>query len=75
VLRGDRAPVIPKLAPSAYPLWKIGSSYTAGDKVIFRGLGYVAKWDNQGVTPANSANNPAGSPWRPLYQIPGEPAS
>jgi chitinase len=75
VLRGDRAPVIPKLAPGTYPLWKIGASYTAGDKVIFHGLGYVAKWDNQGVTPANSANNPTGSPWRPLYQIPGEPAS
>jgi chitinase len=75
VLRSDRAPVIPRLPAGTYPAWKIGTSYPAGDKVIFHGLGYVAKWDNQGVTPANSTNNASGSPWRPLYQIPGEPAS
>jgi chitinase len=75
VLSGDRAPVIPKLTPGTYPAWKIGTSYTAGDKVIFQGLGFVAKWANQGVTPANSTSNTSGSPWRPLYQIPGEPAS
>ncbi|HEY3904343.1 MAG TPA: hypothetical protein VGM14_10605 [Streptosporangiaceae bacterium] len=75
VLSSDRAPVIPKLTPGTYPAWKIGTSYPGGDKVIFHGLGYVAKWDNQGVTPANSTSNASGSPWRPLYQIPGEPAS
>jgi chitinase len=47
----------------------------AGDKVLFGGLGYEAKWDNQGVSPSTSANDPTGSAWRPLYTIPGEPAN
>src|SRR6185437_4005277 len=73
VLPGDRAPVIPTLAPGTYPVWKRGASYTAGAKVTFRGLGYIAKWDNQGDSPATSIDNPTGSAWRPLYRIPGEP--
>jgi len=75
VLPGDRAPVIPTLPPGTYPAWKIAASYVGGDKVLFRGLGYVAKWDNQGVPPSTSADNPTNSPWRPLFSIPGEPAS
>lgn len=75
VLAGDRAPVIPTLPPGTYPAWKRATSYTAGMKVLFRGLGYVAKWDNQGDSPATSIDDPTGSAWRPLYRIPGEPPS
>ena len=58
-----------------YPVWSATEDYPAGYKVVFHGLGYVVKWDNQGVTPANSTSNASGSPWRLLYQIPGEPTS
>ncbi|HUC58724.1 MAG TPA: chitinase [Streptosporangiaceae bacterium] len=75
VLPSDRAPVIPVLPAGTYPLWKITTNYTGGDKVLFKGLGYVAKWDNQGVSPSTAASDPTGSPWRPLYTIPGEPAT
>jgi chitinase len=75
VLPGDRAPLIPHLPAGTYPPWKIGTSYVAGQKVLFGGLGYEAKWDNQGVSPSTSANDPTGSAWRPLYTIPGEPAT
>jgi hypothetical protein len=34
-----------------------------------------AKWSNQGVSPQTEASDPAGSPWKPLYKIPGEPFS
>lgn len=72
VLPGDRAPHL-KLPAGTYPAWSIGSQYRAGDKVLYRGLPYQAKWVNQGVSPAGEAADPAGSPWRPLFRIPGEP--
>jgi hypothetical protein len=34
----------------------------------------AARWSNQGVSPQAAASDPAGSPWRPIYKIPGEPA-
>jgi chitinase len=75
VLAGERAPVIPQLPAGTYPQWKITTNYTGGNKVLYKGLGYVAKWDNQGVSPSTAANDPTGSPWRPLYSIPGEPTT
>jgi chitinase len=75
VLPSDRAPVIPQLPAGTYPQWKITTSYTGGEKVLYKGLGYVAKWDNQGVSPSTAATDPTGSAWRPLYSIPGEPVT
>jgi cellulose synthase/poly-beta-1,6-N-acetylglucosamine synthase-like glycosyltransferase/chitodextrinase len=74
VLPGDHAPTL-KVTPGAYPQWAIGTQYTAGDRVTYHGLPYEAKWGNQGVSPAGQAADPAGSPWRPLFRIPGEPTS
>ncbi|HET9896131.1 MAG TPA: chitinase [Streptosporangiaceae bacterium] len=74
VLPGDHAPVIRKLPVGTYPAWKKTTSYTGGAKVLYQGLPYQAKWDNQGVSPSTEADNPVGSPWRPLFKIPGEPA-
>ena len=75
VLPGDHGPVIPKLPAGTYPAWSLGTEYQAGDKVLYDGLPYQAKWSNQGVSPGAEAADPSGSPWRPLVQIPGEPAS
>jgi chitinase len=74
VLPGDQAPVLRKLPPGTYPAWSITRNYRDGDKVLFEGMPYVAKWSNQGVSPGAETNGPAGSPWRPLFRIPGEPA-
>lgn len=73
VLPTDHAPVIPRLAPGTYPAWQRAAAYQAGQKVLLHGLPYVAKWDNQGVSPGTGSD--AGSPWRPLFKIPGEPGS
>jgi chitinase len=73
VLPGDHAPVL-RVPSGTYPDWVIGSQYHAGDKVLYQGLPYQAKWVNQGVSPGGQASDPAGSPWRPLFRIPGEPA-
>ncbi|MGH3276682.1 MAG: chitinase, partial [Streptosporangiaceae bacterium] len=73
VLPGDHAPVLPRLRAGKYPAWSLAVTYKVGAKVLFRGLPYQAKWINQGVSPAGQASDPAGSPWRPLFTIPGEP--
>ena len=41
--------------------------------MLYEGLPYQAKWNNQGVSPLTQSTDPSGSPWGALYQIPGEP--
>ena len=74
VLPGDHAPVIPGCRAGTYPAWSLRRPYTAGDKVLYQGLPYEAKWINQGVSPAAESSDPSGSPWKALYSIPGEPS-
>jgi cellulose synthase/poly-beta-1,6-N-acetylglucosamine synthase-like glycosyltransferase/chitodextrinase len=73
VLPGDHAPVLQKLPPGTYPAWSLHAGYQAGSRVLFQGLPYQAKWINQGISPAGQAAGASGSPWRPLFTIPGEP--
>lgn len=75
VLPGDHAPVIALPSPGTYPNWALGTLYHAGAKVIYNGLPYQTKWTNQGTSPGTSATDPFGSPWKPLYKIPGEPVT
>jgi chitinase len=75
VLPGDKSPTIAPLPAGTYPGWSPTQNYTAGQDVMYNGLGYRAKWANQGASPADAVNDPGGSPWSPLYSIPGEPAS
>jgi len=74
VVAGDHGPVIPKLPAGTYPAWSLGTQYQAGEKVLFGGLPYQAKWSNQGVSPATQSTDASGSPWQALYSIPGEPS-
>jgi cellulose synthase/poly-beta-1,6-N-acetylglucosamine synthase-like glycosyltransferase/chitodextrinase len=75
VLPGDHAPVmIIKPRAAHYKAWSIAAQYHAGSKVLYQGLPYEAKWNNQGVSPQTEMSDPAGSPWKALYRIPGEPA-
>jgi cellulose synthase/poly-beta-1,6-N-acetylglucosamine synthase-like glycosyltransferase/chitodextrinase len=73
VLPGDHGPDIPTLPAGTYPAWSNSHQYQEGDKVLYQGLPYEAKWANQGVSPASQASDPSGSPWKALYSIPGEP--
>jgi len=75
VLPGDHAPDVPTLPVGTYPAWSNTQQYQGGVKVLYQGLPYQAKWANQGVSPATEAADPAGSPWNPLYTIPGEPST
>ena len=75
VLPGDHAPAIPRPAAGTYPAWSISDHYHAGDKVLFQGLPYESKWDNQGVSPRDALADQADSPWKALFRIPGEPVT
>ncbi len=73
VLPGDHAPVISRPSAGTYPAWSISARYQVGDKVLYQGMPYEAKWDNQGVSPQGQSGDPTASPWKALYKIPGEP--
>lgn len=75
VLRTDRAPRIPQLPSGTHPRWSAGGVYRAGDKVLYEGLPYQAKWYTQGDVPGAVEDDGAPSPWKPLYRIPGEPSA
>jgi cellulose synthase/poly-beta-1,6-N-acetylglucosamine synthase-like glycosyltransferase/chitodextrinase len=74
VLPADHAPRIPTLPAGTDPAWSVNTQYKAGDKVLYQGLPYQAKWINQGVSPATQSTDPTGSAWKALYGIPGEPS-
>jgi cellulose synthase/poly-beta-1,6-N-acetylglucosamine synthase-like glycosyltransferase/chitodextrinase len=74
VLPGDHIPHIARPHPGTYPAWSLSAQYQAGEKVLYQGLPYRAKWSNQGISPASQSTDSSGSPWQALFSIPGEPA-
>lgn len=73
VLQGDHAPTTTTVPAGTYPEWTESGVYSAGDKVLYRGEPYVAKWYNVGARPSTALVDAAASPWRPLFSLPGEP--
>ena len=74
VVPGDHRPSIPTVPAGTYPAWSSSPQYQVGQKVLYNGLPYRAKWSNQGVSPETQSTDASGSPWKALYTIPGEPA-
>jgi cellulose synthase/poly-beta-1,6-N-acetylglucosamine synthase-like glycosyltransferase/chitodextrinase len=74
VTPGDHVSGLATLPAGTYPAWSLDTHYTVGDKVLYQGLPYQAKWSNQGVSPATQSTDPSGSAWKALYRIPGEPS-
>jgi hypothetical protein len=58
------------LPPGTYPTWKRGASYTGGVKVMFRGLGYIAKWDNRETHRRQASTTPPARPGVPCTGFP-----
>jgi chitinase len=75
VLANSQAPTTTTLPPGADPAWSSSAQYQAGARVLFDGLPYQAKWYNSGDSPAAEPSDPSGSPWTPLFTIPGEPVT
>jgi chitinase len=68
VLPGEKPLPQPTLAPGTYPVWSGSTIYDAGQRVLFNGIPYQAKWWTQGESPAASTSNPDSSPWKMLTQ-------
>lgn len=68
VLPGDTPMEQLELPAGTFPRWSGQAVYDAGDRVLFEGMPFRAKWWNQGESPAISAVNPDSSPWIPLSQ-------
>lgn len=58
----------PTLPPGTYPEWSGTEIYNAGQRVLFNGSPYEAKWWTQGDSPAAASSNPDSSPWILLTQ-------
>lgn len=68
VLPGEEPIKQPTLPLGTYPTWSGSVVYDTGQRVLFEGIPFQAKWWNQGDSPAASAANSDGSPWLPLSQ-------
>jgi chitinase len=73
VLAGSHPPTTTTLPAGTYRKWTPTTTYSAGQRVLFNGLAYQAKWYNVAQSPAAQATDPTGSPWQALFTIPGEP--
>jgi chitinase len=68
VLPGEKPIPQATLPAGTYPSWSGTTVYNAGDRVLFNGVPFQAKWWNQGQSPAAASSDPDGSPWTPLTQ-------
>ena len=51
VLPGDHPAPTPTLSTGTYPAWSASAVYVAGDRVLYNGVGYQAKYWTQGSEP------------------------
>ncbi|MDE1925503.1 MAG: glycosyl hydrolase family 18 [Patescibacteria group bacterium] len=68
VLPGDKPIKLLVLPQGTYPQWQSEAIYNQGDRVMFNGIAYQAKWWNQNQSPAAVALDPDNSPWMQLSQ-------
>lgn len=68
VLPGEKPVPQPTLPAGTYPNWDGNATYNTGDRVLFEGTPYQAKWWSKGQSPAAASSNANGSPWTPLTQ-------
>lgn len=69
---GAHAPTVPEPrvdpvddpATAPYPIWRSTKGYLEGNKVVWHGNVYQAKWWNQGATPDAPIVNEWDTPWR-----------
>lgn len=70
----DDEPFVPAtVAPGTHPDWQHDELYAQGDRVLFDGLPYQARWPNRGEAPSMLFPVGPDSAWEPLFEIAGEP--
>jgi len=63
VLPGEHPAPTPTLKVGTYPQWSAGQTYVAGQRVLFDGVGYQAKWYTHGDVPGMVVSDPGQTPW------------
>jgi chitinase len=63
VLPGEHPQPTPTMSAGTYPSWSATKVYRAGGRVLFRGVGYQAKWYTQGDVPGITVSDPGQTPW------------
>ncbi|MEO7125330.1 MAG: carbohydrate-binding protein [Nakamurella sp.] len=63
VLPGEHPQPTPTLKAGTYPAWSATSTYLAGQRVLYDGLGYQAKWYAHGDVPGIVVGDPGQTPW------------
>jgi chitinase len=53
--------------------WNATTVYAHGDKVVFDGLPYEARWSSKADAPSTEYPIGPDEPWEPLFTVPGEP--
>ncbi|WP_217178747.1 chitinase [Streptomyces sp. AC495_CC817] len=66
VLPGETPIPVPTVPAGTYPDWVGDATYERGDRVLFDGLPYEAKWWTRGDSPQISETEPDSSPWLAL---------
>ncbi|KQO99682.1 chitinase [Leifsonia sp. Leaf264] len=68
VLEGETPIPQASLPAGTFPEWTGDATYQKGDRILFSGVPYEAKWWTQADSPEASASDPDSSPWEPLTQ-------
>lgn len=66
VLPGDKPEPVVNVPTGTAPAWSAQTVYDKGDKVLFEGRIYEAKWWNQSESPQAAEQGAANSPWARL---------
>lgn len=68
VLPGDAPYSVPTLPEGTYPGWKPDTLYQQGERVLYDGVGYEARWWSKDQVPDRSLLDRDYSPWKPLIE-------
>lgn len=71
VLADDVPFALPELPAGTYPDWNVDALYNQGDRVLYDGSGYEARWWSRGQRPDRSVLDRDYSPWK-LIEAPAE---
>lgn len=63
VLATDQPFTLPTLPTGTYPDWSADAVFQAGDRVLYEGTPYLAKWWTQGDVPSIAITDRDRSPW------------
>ena len=69
VLPGEKPIPTPTLPAGTYPNWRTEQVYTKGERVLFDGVAFSAKWWTQGNSPAARSTQSDPSPWERLTDV------